>query len=951
MTKEVPLKVVSVATSVIVMGIGVLVLAGWHFDVGWLKSVLPGLVAMKANTALGLLLSGLGLLLLGGKEEDVMKRTWIGLIAVAVAALGGVTLAEYFFGWNPGLDQWMYQETGATVWTSEPGRMAPVTAFCFVLMGGALLAGSQRVPVRMRVPVLAGVGTALLVIGGLAMLGSCAEVLLHKPEWNNSGLALHTAGAFLLLGAGLLAVAVSRRGLRWSLDRNVTWGFVVALAVMLFAAGVSINLTRQLQQTGALVAHRQEVLRAISDVQEAVAGVMAVQRDYVTLGDPTSLGGLKQAETLLQATLDNVKNLTADNTRQLLRMDQLEPLINQRVAFTELTIDTNREQGKDAAQKLIATGKGITMTIAINRLIKEMQTAEYTLLDSDRARAQEASTQTFLILPVGVFLSLAISALGMFFLNEDVRERMRMEKGWKLSEERFQTVIENLTEGLIIADLKGNLLHWNPAALEMHGFKPGEDGEWSLKFAEQVFVLSTLEGKPVPPREWPMSRVIRGEQLRDVPRRVKRLDREFERVFSYAGSIVTEPDGGELAFLTMFDITERTRVDEALRESERQLWSFVAQAPVAMAMLDRNMVYLATSGRWSETFGKGKGELVGKSHYEVMTDIPQEWRHAHREAMEGISHRKDEDLWVQADGTRRWLRWAVQPWRDARGEIGGVMILKEDISDRKRAEEVQMENVRLEAENRKVAEASRMKSEFLANMSHELRTPLNGIIGFSELLSDERPGPLNRKQKEYLGDVLNSANHLLQLINDVLDLAKVEAGKFDFQPEPFLLAQAIEETCAVVRGMANKKQIVLGTHIDPAVGTVRLDEHRFKQICYNLLSNAVKFTDAGGKVEIAAGPGENGFFEVRVTDTGIGIKEGDMERLFREFEQLESGAARRFEGTGLGLALTKKLVEMQGGNVSATSEYGKGSTFTVVLPRDAEGGVIFGLFAEVHKAG
>jgi signal transduction histidine kinase len=162
----------------------------------------------------------------------------------------------------------------------------------------------------------------------------------------------------------------------------------------------------------------------------------------------------------------------------------------------------------------------------------------------------------------------------------------------------------------------------------------------------------------------------------------------------------------------------------------------------------------------------------------------------------------------------------------------------------------------------------------------------------------------------------------------------VEAGKFDLQPKSFALAKAIDEVCAVVRGLANKKQIALAIKVAPELDRVTLDEHRFKQICYNLLSNAVKFTDSTGHVEIAANALDAEFFEVRVTDTGIGIKAENMKRLFREFEQLDSGTARRFEGTGLGLALTKKLAEMQGGCITAESEYAKGSTFTVRLPRD-----------------
>jgi signal transduction histidine kinase len=225
-----------------------------------------------------------------------------------------------------------------------------------------------------------------------------------------------------------------------------------------------------------------------------------------------------------------------------------------------------------------------------------------------------------------------------------------------------------------------------------------------------------------------------------------------------------------------------------------------------------------------------------------------------------------------------------------------------------------------------------MKSEFLANMSHELRTPLNGIIGFTEFLIDEKPGPLRPKQQEYLSDVLNSARHLLQLINDVLDLAKVEAGKMELYPETFPVRKAVEEVTAVIKSIANKKHIAVGIEVSDGLDAITLDQHKFKQVLYNLLSNAVKFTDEGGQVDIHARRLDPHGLEVQVRDTGIGIKAEDINRLFVEFEQLDSGTARRFEGTGLGLALTKKIIEFQGGRIGVQSEPGKGSVFTVVLP-------------------
>jgi protein-histidine pros-kinase len=229
-------------------------------------------------------------------------------------------------------------------------------------------------------------------------------------------------------------------------------------------------------------------------------------------------------------------------------------------------------------------------------------------------------------------------------------------------------------------------------------------------------------------------------------------------------------------------------------------------------------------------------------------------------------------------------------------------------------------------------QANRLKSEFLANMSHELRTPLNGVIGFSEFLIDEKPGPLNARQKEYLGDILNSGRHLLQLINDVLDLSKVEAGKMELHPEPFAVAGAVEEVCSGISPIARQKHIAVHQEIAVRLGNVVLDRHKFVQVLYNLVSNAVKFTDEGGQVRIVADTDGPASLRLQVRDTGIGIHPEDFGKLFIEFQQLDSSATRRFGGTGLGLALTRKIVEFQGGTISVESHLGKGSTFTVVLP-------------------
>ncbi len=228
--------------------------------------------------------------------------------------------------------------------------------------------------------------------------------------------------------------------------------------------------------------------------------------------------------------------------------------------------------------------------------------------------------------------------------------------------------------------------------------------------------------------------------------------------------------------------------------------------------------------------------------------------------------------------------------------------------------------------------ANKAKSDFLANMSHELRSPLNAIIGFSEVLEAGQAGELTEKQKEYSGEIRVSGLHLLALINDILDLSKIEAGKMTLDlvraDVPMLLASSL----SIVREKALRHGIVLESRIDPDLGSIEVDARKFKQMVYNLLANAVKFTPDGGRVLLAARRLAPGFFEFSVSDTGIGIAAKDLPRLFVPFEQLDGSLARKYEGTGLGLSMVKRLAELHGGAVSVSSELGKGSCFSVRLP-------------------
>jgi signal transduction histidine kinase len=243
----------------------------------------------------------------------------------------------------------------------------------------------------------------------------------------------------------------------------------------------------------------------------------------------------------------------------------------------------------------------------------------------------------------------------------------------------------------------------------------------------------------------------------------------------------------------------------------------------------------------------------------------------------------------------------------------------------------QIEQARISGERHQLELANKHKSEFLANMSHELRTPLNAIIGFSDVMLSGMTGPMPEKQKEFTGDIRDSGKHLLGLINDILDLSKIEAGRMELEVAPFDMRVAMDNAMTLVRTRADRHGIRLESEIAPEIADYEGDERKFKQIMLNLLTNAVKFTPEGGSVTMSAGR-LDGSYVFSVKDTGVGIAPDDHEKIFEEFRQVGTDSARKAEGTGLGLTLTRKLVELHGGRIRVESEPGKGSTFTFNLP-------------------
>src|SRR5436309_847732 len=397
---------------------------------------------------------------------------------------------------------------------------------------------------------------------------------------------------------------------------------------------------------------------------------------------------------------------------------------------------------------------------------------------------------------------------------------------------------------------------------------------------------------------------------------------------------------------------ERMKLDQRLRDQHYYTRSLVESSIDALMTTDPRGIMTDVNKQMEALTGCTRDELIGAPFKNYFTDPARAEAGIKRVLTEGRV--TNYELTARArNGTLTVVSYNATTFHDRDRVLKGVFAAARDVTELKLFEQ------RLQQKNAELEEASRMKSEFLANMSHELRTPLNAIIGFSEVLGDGLIGNLSDQQKKFIGDIFSSGKHLLSLINDILDLSKVEAGKMMLDLESVQISSLFANSLSIIKEKAHARHIDLTLDAPKELGSIRADARKVKQIVYNLLSNAVKFSLDGGQVTLRAtrvpraqvgqlpGPGigrgfplaDNEFqefLEISVTDDGIGVSPGGLEALFKPFSQIDSGLSRKYQGTGLGLAMIKLLAELHGGTLAVESEEGEGSRFTVWLPLRAE---------------
>ncbi|NOQ48422.1 MAG: PAS domain S-box protein [Methanococcoides sp.] len=502
---------------------------------------------------------------------------------------------------------------------------------------------------------------------------------------------------------------------------------------------------------------------------------------------------------------------------------------------------------------------------------------------------------------------------------DDITEQKLSEKVLKKSEIKYKELADSLPQTVFETDLQGNLIFVNRHAFDMFGFMQGD-------FDKGINVFQTLMPEDSERAKLDFERVVCGEGRESNEYTALRKDDSTFPIIIYASRIVYNNKTIGIRGI-LVDITERKEADRALRESEEKFRTIFENASDAIYVTGLDGQFLEVNQVACDQLGYSRSELLqmGAEDIDSFDDAAQVEARINQILRDG--HIIFETAQVRKDGS-------IMP-ADVSSRIIDYMGKKallgitRDITKHKQAEETML-NAKLTAEA-----ANRAKTEFVANMSHELRTPLNSIIGFSDIFCSENQGSLNEYQKKYTSNVLANGKHLLNIINEILDFSKVESGKMELNIEEIILTKVIEEIETSIIPLSSNKNIELTFNMDVRKPIIKADMMKFKQILYNLVSNAIKFTDQGGSVTIGGQISED-LVHISVKDSGIGISPKDQAKLFDPFFQVDSSTTREYGGTGLGLTLVKKFVEMHHGNIWIESEIGKGSTFTFIIPTDPE---------------
>ena len=715
----------------------------------------------------------------------------------------------------------------------------------------------------------------------------------------------------------------------WKMERHlVFWGFVLAVGVLGFAGWESYQNTAQFVEAAEWQKHTYQVLNTLDKTLARLVDAETGERGYLLTGDETYLEPYRAAIKNIDQAIGHLKDLTSDNSNQQKHIQILEPLVEAKLAELQRTIDLRKREGPAAANQETLKGSGKRWMDHIRAVVAEMTNEEEGLLKIRTQITQESMARSRRTILAGALVGISLLTLSFVLLSRELSERQQAQVALVKNEKWFSTTLASIGDAVIATDMNGTVTFMNSVAESLTGWSQAEAVGKSMDLVFDIVNRDTRH-----PVENPVKKVFREGKvvgLADHTLLLSKNGKEFD-IEDSAAPILTSTGEGFGVVLVFRDITEKKLTEEGTRHQKELLQLILESLAEGVVVANSNGEFLLFNAAAEQVLGIG-----------ATNTAPDQWSDRYGTYLtDGVTSYPPSELPLvramrgeSVDAAELFIRNANVPdgrlisvtGRPLRGEDGalrgGVVVLR-DITLQKRAQEALL-RAKEEAEG-----ASKFKDQFLSTMSHELRTPLNAVLGFSDLLADQRYGPLNDRQRRYVNHIHTGGKHLLKLISDILDLSKIEAGRMELTREDVGVASACAEVLSALEPLADKKSQTLLQQIEPSLH-IRADGTRFKQILMNLIGNAIKFTPEGGQVELAAHRvGEQ--VSVKVRDNGPGIPLQDQQRIFEAFyRRAQSGAA--IEGTGLGLAITVRLVELHGSKLEIDSKPGEGTCFHFSMP-------------------
>jgi len=758
-------------------------------------------------------------------------------------------------------------------------------------------------------------------------------------------------------------------------------GLMFGLALLLSAGWQLYRSLQDYRENSLLVTHTYQVLDQLYEVKSGVLELESIQRLYFITGDDVFTSQRDSKSAQIRQAEKKIAELTVDNPRQQLLYKNLALKLNERLIALDKVLQIYQAEGYPAVRKHLVSGTPRIVMEGLLVQISSMEEEERVLQQQRRTQVENSFVQARHIGILVLIITLAGGVLLWWQFRRDQIQRAEAETAVRDSESLLKQVLDILPVGVLICNREGSLTTINPGAKLIWGgsrqVNLDQYGEYAGWWPDT--------GKRITSDEWALARTMKtGETILAELADIRCFDGSRKTITNSTAPL-RDDKGNIIGGLSVnVDVTEFTMTERKLRTAAHYDDTQVKAQILFTASFERNKIFDSLLTLLAERHGYQMSALYSfdewyarfrcEASHGLGRDIPREFELGEgllgQAALTGKSNSLDTSrLSLQtglADFSPKHVLMIPVMYQEHRlavmvlattnnvisgeqaflerlaGQLGVALHNLRQYNDLKLlADQLRTSSDEIAAKNQQLEQASRMKSEFLANMSHELRTPLNAIVGFSEILKDGLMGSLSSQQKDAAVDIFNSGKHLLALINDILDLSKIEAGKMQINLEPTDIASLVQSSLQVIREQATLQNLQVTAKIQEGMGEIWLDEVKLKQIIYNLLSNAVKFTPEGGRVHLsarridgyqAAGGRFEHYLEITVSDSGIGIPQEAQPLLFQAFTQIDSSLSRKHQGTGLGLAMVKRMAELHEGSVSMSSIVGKGSTFSILLP-------------------